>query len=396
MNKQTCILVLGMHRSGTSALTGVLEMLGVYLSGTTKGDKNNEKGYFENGKVQRLNDRIFSQLDSGWDDEFFSLSKLESLPHITNELKIIISEDFEYSKLFAIKDPRVCLLFPLWGKALKELDVDVKIILPYRNPVEVATSLHKRNGMSVEKGMLLWAYHFLLAEKFSREYERVFVSFDDLMSDTEKVINEISSKLTLDFKDKYAKHRNEISGFLEPGLKHHNISIENLSANVPNIIKDILSLRSGFNNENLSEKFDALRNQLFGYQKLFYHDDIVMLVSAGELAKSDLQKKEVELSHKEQLLHENEKKLRKTSESISKMDDDLRRVKKNYKQKAAALNMARKSIQENQSELSAAKYEIHMKEIEVDRLQTELANIYMSKSWKFTRLLRVFVRTMRK
>ena len=49
--KQTCILVLGMHRSGTSALTGVLGLLDVYLADTTRGDENNKKGYFENSKV---------------------------------------------------------------------------------------------------------------------------------------------------------------------------------------------------------------------------------------------------------------------------------------------------------------------------------------------------------
>lgn len=68
--KQTCILVLGMHRSGTSALTGVLGLLDVYLADTIKGDENNKKGYFENWKVQQLNDRIFSSIKSNWQDEF--------------------------------------------------------------------------------------------------------------------------------------------------------------------------------------------------------------------------------------------------------------------------------------------------------------------------------------
>ena len=67
--QQTCILILGMHRSGTSALSGVLSMLDVYLgTNNMPGDKHNQKGYFENNNIVPLNEKLLKSIDSKWDD----------------------------------------------------------------------------------------------------------------------------------------------------------------------------------------------------------------------------------------------------------------------------------------------------------------------------------------
>ncbi|RUM66640.1 MAG: hypothetical protein DSZ03_00890, partial [Sulfurimonas sp.] len=215
---QTCILVLGMHRSGTSALTGVLNLLDVYL-GTTlmKANFANEKGYFENDKLFKVNEALLSQCDSSWDDVFYNEEKLQHVEEM-DTLKAIIKQEFEFSNIFAIKDPRLALLFPIYKKVLEELNVSIRIILPYRNPVEVASSLNKRDGISMEKGMLLWAFYFLLAEKYSREYDRVFIDFNALIQYPQKSIATISQRLNLDLSTKYAQNREKIEEFLEPNL----------------------------------------------------------------------------------------------------------------------------------------------------------------------------------
>ena len=213
-NKQTCILVLGMHRSGTSATNGMLSILDVYLgSDLMKADRDNEKGYFENNVLYRINENLLSQIHSSWDDVFYDENKLEMIGKL-DELKDKIRSEFKYSNTFAIKDPRLVFLFPIYKSVLEELDIDIKIILPYRNPLEVANSLRKRDELSLEKGMLLWAYHFLLAEKFSRGHDRVFIDFDELINDPEKVIESISSKLNLNLMEKYQSKREEIHDFL--------------------------------------------------------------------------------------------------------------------------------------------------------------------------------------
>ena len=273
--QQTAILVLGMHRSGTSALTGVLELLDVYLgSNLMQGTQDNVKGYFENNELFQINEALLAQCDSAWDDVFYNEDKLQNIKNVEN-LKAIIKKEFEYSKIFAIKDPRLAFLFPIYKKVLDELDIKIKVILPYRNPLEVAKSLNKRDGISMEKGMLLWGYYFFLAEIYSRSCQRVFVGFDELMEKPQESISKISQFLNIDLNNKFLLNQKEIETFLEPSLKHHSIAMDNFSDKVPQIVKKILLLKDEFDKESTIEKFDVLQKEFFGYKKLFYNNEVI-------------------------------------------------------------------------------------------------------------------------
>ena len=351
--KQTCILVPGMHRSGTSALTGTLSLLDVYLGkDLMPGNLANKKGYFENNTLFRINERLLYQINSSWDDVFFHEAKPKSIKE-SDELKNTFINEFEYVKVFAVKDPRLVYLFPLYEKILQELKINIKIILPYRNPLEVATSLNRRDNMPMEKGMLLWAYNFLLAEKFTRDYERVFVNFDELITNTAEVISQISSKLSIPLDEKYKQNQRQIDAFLEPGLKHHNISIENLSENTPKIIKNILSLSQQFNDANLTTHFDALREELFSYKKLFYNESIVSSLTEGETARQALQIKTQEL------------------------------------------NQTKQSLQAAKEKLAQKEEKLKLKEHEIEKLKIVVAKLYASRSWKLTRPFRTVMNKLR-
>jgi len=275
--KQTCILVLGMHRSGTSALTGTLELLNIYLGNELMGVETcNEKGFFENKRFLSLNIALLSEIGSNWDDIFYNEQRLcES--NLYQKLKETILEEFEYSDLFAIKDPRLVYLFPLYEKALKELGIKIKIIIPYRDPVEVALSLHKRNKMNLEKGMLLWAYHLLLAEKHSRSYPHIFTSFNRLLHEREDVIKQMSNALNINFTSRYKQEKRAVDHFLEPGLKHHNTKESTAKTKVPQLIQKIMSHEKDFNTSKIQKPFSILYKELFGYQSLFYHQEILKL-----------------------------------------------------------------------------------------------------------------------
>ena len=65
--KQTCILILGMHRSGTSALSGTLSILDVYLgSKLIPALEQNAKGFFENTQLNTLNNNL-QQISDCWE-----------------------------------------------------------------------------------------------------------------------------------------------------------------------------------------------------------------------------------------------------------------------------------------------------------------------------------------
>jgi len=418
-NKQTALLVLGMHRSGTSALTGTLGLLDIYLgSELMQADVANEKGYFENNILYTINEKLLAQIQSSWDDLFYTEEKLEKIDGL-QELKEALSSEFKYADTFAIKDPRLAFLFPIYQRVLDEMGIEIKILLPYRNPFEVASSLFKRDGMPLEKGMLLWAYHFLLTEKFSRGYQRVFIGFDHLIENTSGVIDEISHKLEMDLSSRYQKSKKNVDNFLEPGLKHHNISMNNLSENMPELIKEILTLEEDFNTKDLTREFDRLYQQLFSYQKLFYNESIVELLREGVETKNTLletqkalgelhaqiqtqnkviedkeqsiQKQNVQIQTQNNVIQEKEQSIQKQNVQIQTQNNVIQEKEQSIQKQNAQIQTQNKVIQDKERELRKTTFQ---KDKQIDALQQELTQLYMSKSWKLTKPLRWIVRKL--
>ena len=387
--QQTCILVLGMHRSGTSALTGVLELLDIYLGSelTAASASENAKGFFENKQLLQINKDLLAQVGSNWDNPFYNASDYAKITDLT-QLKETIATEFEFSNTFAIKDPRLAYLFPLYERVLTELNIDIKVILPYRNPIEVASSLHTRNNMSMEKGMLLWAYHFLLAEEFTRNHKRVFVAFNELMSDTKNVIDAIATHLDLELQTKYLEQEALIHDFLDPDLKHHNISLENLSKNTPLIVQRVLQLKANFNDKKSIEKFDVLRNEFFSYQKLFYNDEIIGLASnitrleeTLETTKESIVKRDNAIKGKNIGLQERDNAIKEKNEALILKDKTLQK-------KNELISQKEKEIEKEKSSLLTANKSLKKQAKEIENLKTELTGIYLGKSWRITRPLR--------
>lgn len=236
------IIVLGMHRSGTSVLTGLVSILGAYAGSSLMAPtKENPKGYFENNKVYFLNEKILQENESSWDDYTFSLEKIspEKIDEYVIQAKNIIQDELKYVKKIIIKDPRICLLFPIWERALNELDIKIKILLAYRSPMEVAFSLKARDQMPVEKGLLLWSHYFFLSEFFSRNYERQVVHFDDDFHDFEFFVEKLADFTGNDLTELCLE---SAKSFYSPKLKHQNISLENISLQLPPYLNGVISL----------------------------------------------------------------------------------------------------------------------------------------------------------
>ena len=321
--KQTCILVVGMHRSGTSALSGTLSILDVYLGEElVPGMEQNVKGFFENAKLNSFNDNLLKKISSSWDDVFYNDQKLDAMLD-TSELEEVLRSEFQYSQTFAIKEPRLAYLFPLYIKALINLGIEIKIIIPFRNPLEVAGSLGKRDKFSQEKSLLLWIYNFLLSEKYSRDYPRVFTNFEELIESPEKVINLIDKKLGLNLGGKFENKKDEVFEFLTPRLKHHNISLDNLSGKVPKVIRELVNLVPQLNSDESYKVIDDLRIEVFDYQALFYNSDIIGSIQELTETKQELQSKDQELIETKQELQSKDQELIDADKEINSLRDEI-------------------------------------------------------------------------
>ncbi len=193
--KRLAVLVLGMHRSGTSVLTRVISLLGMDLpSRLMVSDGNNETGYWESLELANIHDQILALLGSSWDGVLpVSDSQLLANPHAQSLLVNYVAREFVDSECFVLKDPRMCKLVPLWLSALQALNVQIKIVIAFRNPLEVALSLQKRNEFPLEKSYLLWLRHVLEAEQHSRGIDRCIVSYAQLLANHKTVIKQLES-----------------------------------------------------------------------------------------------------------------------------------------------------------------------------------------------------------
>lgn len=217
------LIIAGMHRSGTSALAGALHALGVdFGPQTMPSSEANPKGYFEHVGIYRAHEVLLAKLSRSWSD-------LRPLPEkwlqqpVVNEfrqtLKELLQQDFSTSRIWGVKDPRLCRLLPVWLPLLDELKIAPSVLIPLRHPAEVSESLWRRDGLDREQGGLLWLLHLLETEQATRGRPRMFARYSDLLADPNKMISQIADAFQLNWPN---PEQTELANkFIEPALRHN-------------------------------------------------------------------------------------------------------------------------------------------------------------------------------
>jgi hypothetical protein len=153
------VVVLGMHRSGTSAFAGTLAKAGFFAGKNVDllpAASDNSNGFFERFDVNSLNNELLAELGGAWDNPPPRQAVIEQAPMWrtrVEEMLEALAEDADGRSL-VLKDPRISLLLPVWLPALG--GDRFAFVLVDRNPLEVAASLHKRDGLALHVGLALW------------------------------------------------------------------------------------------------------------------------------------------------------------------------------------------------------------------------------------------------
>ncbi|MEC7291172.1 MAG: sulfotransferase family protein, partial [Pseudomonadota bacterium] len=146
------LFVLGMHRSGTSALSRIFNLLGFSAPKTLmKANASNQKGHWESTPIARLNDEILAAMQLDWSD--WSVGNTAGLrakarANFYDDILSTLAQEFPEGRPAVVKDPRICRLMDFYRQALEEETVAASAIIPVRNPLAVMRSLEARNGMS--------------------------------------------------------------------------------------------------------------------------------------------------------------------------------------------------------------------------------------------------------
>lgn len=230
--KRTCLLVLGMHRSGTSALTRLLNFAGAALPANLFGaNKTNKVGHWESNLLIEYHDQFLKEFDSSWCDwRAFEYNHLgaEKNREIKAEIGSILDKEYFDEPLFVVKDPRICRFAPLFVEALNEADIEVHFLLLFRNPLEVCESLKRRDSMSRSDAALLWLRHVLDTEQATRLNARTIVSYEALLSDWKGTLETLSKQSNIKSFYSADEIETQISQFIQPKMRHHTRTIEDV------------------------------------------------------------------------------------------------------------------------------------------------------------------------
>ena len=192
------LIVLGMHRSGTSTVTGTLGLCGAWVGERdelTGAGRENPKGFFERRDLRKICDSLLFAADADWWK--ISAFRPEAVPQaVLDERRAAFAElirSLAEHGSWVIKEPRLCLLFPL----LRPVIPEPVCVHSFRNPLEVAKSLRARNGFSIMQGLALWEAYTRAALAASEGLPRVFVSYEALVAapveETTRLVRELAA-----------------------------------------------------------------------------------------------------------------------------------------------------------------------------------------------------------
>jgi hypothetical protein len=213
------ICITGMHRSGTSVVARIVNLLGVELGPPDEhipSSKNNPRGFWEHQAIKDFNARLLSELGGSWRrpprlvDGWEHARRLD--PH-RKEAVALLADILGDADLAGWKDPRTSLLLPFW-RSVCALE---RTVLTVRHPQEVAASLLARNGFDPEQTADLWLRYTVAA--WRDDPDCVLVDYAQLFEDRDGAVRRLAEELGLELtSDAHAAIRE----FFDPGLRHHD------------------------------------------------------------------------------------------------------------------------------------------------------------------------------
>ncbi|CAN7626668.1 hypothetical protein [Aminobacter sp. LjRoot7] len=320
-----------MHRSGTSALTRMLGLLGIDLPKTPLGgNETNLTGHWEPEPVVYLNDRILAAAGSSWrdfrpvDPRWFQSADAWQF---RSEACAILAAEFGGTAPFVIKEPRICRLSTFWLDVFGQMNVRPVFILPIRNPLEVAASLKIRNGIQPDVSHLLWLRHVLEAELATRGRPRVFTTYDELLGDWRQLASKMQAALALAWPRAPGDAGADIDALLSDSHRHHREPLARLFEEpVPRGLRkafEIVDRWSG--NGESSDDFAELDRIKAEFEEASLLVSTAVASSAAEMRQltSDLATMEAQVARAQQDLASTQQVLASTQQQLSAMQEQL-------------------------------------------------------------------------
>jgi len=431
---RTCIIVAGIHRSGTSATARVINLLGADIASdlipAIRSD--NERGFWESNTLTHLHEGLLIRLGSAWHDPFpLPDAWLDTAEAWEAKRAIIehVGKEFAGSSLFVVKDPRLTRLLPLWLEILDDLTVSPLVVIPFRNPLAVAASLKQRDRLSLPHALLVYIQGNLDAERASRGRRRIFHLYDDLISDWRGFAAKLARAGGASTKNLSGETAAAIDAFLTPDLQHHRATRDGL-AQLPDAAATLAEMHDAMmhaaatgEETTLRACFDRVRAHACEMAKLFravastraddYRTEIARVQGrmAADLARRDgeleelrsrLAERGAQIEERKAALHQHEERIEAMTAELHRRNAKLAEIATELRQCEAVHDHVTNELRDGNAALSGLRSEmqaLQARATEASRnellTQEQISSMLRSTSWRVTAPLRALGRLTR-
>ncbi len=223
------LMVVGMHRSGTSSVSGLYRCLGADLGTSLMPPApDNPKGFFENSRIVFAHDALLAALNRAWNSVVppgpgWEIS--EDAFQAGQYLKFVLANECAAdTPVWLVKDPRVCLLMPLWHQIATELGRTLKTVVVFRHPEEIAASLHARENIPFDDAMQLCLKYIQSLAGNALPEGTQGVVYDALLAHREDALDILNLAAGGIFPEPKAEQRAQADEFFTASLRRNAVS----------------------------------------------------------------------------------------------------------------------------------------------------------------------------
>jgi len=239
IDRSRAVCVLGMHRSGTSAITSLLEPIGVHLGALddlrddAAGDPH---GYWEHRGLKAVSEDLLHRLGAdwhrppiladGWTDD-------PSLDDLRAHARRVVAAHARGHALWGWKDPRTSITLPFW----KPLLPDVRYVVCLRHPVEAARSLETRDALPLSRGLGLWLTYTASALIHTAGEPRLLLFYEDALTDPVAAMDALAA-----FLDRPAPPADEAIRRITPDRRHERAPAIDAGLECPDAVRALFAV----------------------------------------------------------------------------------------------------------------------------------------------------------
>ncbi|MEO1039953.1 MAG: glycosyltransferase [Pseudomonadota bacterium] len=349
MAARIALFVLGMHRSGTSALARVLNLLGAKLPEDLLGaNKFNPTGYWEPRAVIDQNEAFLAELGASWDAPAFDRADIG--PRREDMVKAaaeVLASAYGDAELIVVKDPRCTLFADIWADAAERAGYQPRLVAISRSVDAVAQSLSRRDAMTPDEAGALWCWYGACTLEALDNHGGALLDYGAMTTNWRGEIARVTALNGAELSVSDRMIEAEIDGFLSPAGEAGPADY------APRITGWIESVQTAYETQRAGgepARLDALTAQMAEYGVL-----AARAVARNKAAASRrLQEVEAERDEARQSQADSETRARAGAKLITSLEAERNEARQRLAERTAALEAERNEARQRLTERTAA------------------------------------------